>query len=148
MKKTPYKGNYKLQPTQHNSIAQMYQTGNYTTEYIAKSYDISIRQVQRIAKKLGVIRTQAEANKIAAPLKHYHHVPEHLKVKRKHISQRTRFEVISNHLFCSTCGLTVKDGIRLEVDHIDENPTNNDLSNLQVLCNNCNQGKSHSNRYS
>ena len=149
MRKTPYKGNYKLIPNQHDSIAKMYQSEKYTTEYIAKTYNISTRQVQRIAKKLGVIRSLAEANKTAAPLKHYHHVPKHLRVQRKQISQKLRFTMISSHPYCSWCGSrpSNNNGTRLEVDHIDNNPLNNELSNLQVLCGSCNTGKSHLDRF-
>lgn len=147
MTKTPYKNNYKLIPYQHKSIAEMYKSGKFTTEYIAKTYQVTTRQVQRIAKNAGVIRTLAEANKSAAPLKHYHHVPEHLRVKRKQITQKVRYQVITAHPYCAVCGMRPGDGIRLEVDHIDNNPTNNDLDNLQVLCAACNTGKSHLSRF-
>ncbi len=125
----------------------MYKSCKFTTEYIAKLYGVSVRQVQRIARNGGVIRDIAEANRVAAPLKHYHHVPIELRVKRKQISQKVRFQTISSHPYCSTCGGRVSDGFRLEVDHIDENPTNNDPSNLQVLCGSCNLGKSHLARF-
>lgn len=125
----------------------MYRSRQYTVEYISKLYGVSLRQVQRVARNAGVIRTLAEANRVAAPLRHYHHVPLELRVKRKSITQKVRFQVLSGHPFCNLCGKKPKDGIRLEVDHIDENPTNNNLSNLQVLCNKCNQGKSHLARF-
>jgi len=147
MTKVLYKGNYKVDPKQHASIARLYASGDFTVEYIAKTYGLSLRQIQRIATKFGVIRTQAEANRVAAPLKHYHHIPAELKVKRKQLSQKTRFQVISGHPFCTVCGMRPGDGIRLEVDHIDENPANNELSNLQVLCGKCNAGKSHIKRF-
>jgi 5-methylcytosine-specific restriction endonuclease McrA len=147
MKKTPYKGNYKVLPEQHKSIAQLYDSGKYTTEYIAKTYNISTRQVQRIAKSRGVIRTNAEANKSAAPLKHYYSVPQHLRVQRKQLSNKLRYKLINDSPFCCVCGFTIGDGIRLEVDHIDNNPMNNDLTNLQVLCNLCNKGKSDLDRF-
>lgn len=130
----------------HYAVKQLYKSGQYTTEYIAKLYNISTRQVQRIARIEGVIRTQAEANRVAAPLKHYHKVPNELKIKRKHLTRKLRYKLISEHPYCATCGLSVKDGIRLEVDHINENPHDNDLKNLQVLCNMCSQGKYHFNR--
>lgn len=135
------------QKTKEAGIVAMYRSGKYKTETIARNYNLTERSVQRIATKYGVIRTQAEANRLIAPLKHYHHVPEHLRVTRKHISRKIRYNIIANHPFCSTCGAKPTDGIKLEVDHIDENPYNNELTNLQVLCNICNYGKSVLNRF-
>lgn len=143
-----YKGNYsKLTPELHQAIAKLYASGTFTTEKLARQYGVTTKTIQRIAKKHGVIRSQAEANRIIAPLKHYHTIPIELRVKRKHISAKLRFQTISNHPYCSVCGSRPLDGIRLEVDHIDENPLNNDPANLQVLCGGCNKGKSHLSRY-
>lgn len=143
-----YQGNYKkLSPKLHEAVAKLYASGLYTTEQLAKQYNVSTRQIQRIAKNKGVIRTLAEANKIAAPLKHYHTIPIDMRVKRKHISQRIRYETIAAHPYCNNCGMRPDDGIRLEVDHIDENPMNNNPDNLQVLCDMCNKGKSHASRF-
>lgn len=131
----------------HHGVLALYKSAQYTTEQIAKNYSITTREVQRIAKKYGIIRTLAEANRVAAPLKHYHSVPLELRVKRKQISQKQRYIAISSHPFCTMCGMKPSDGIRLEVDHIDENPSNNEPINLQVLCGSCNAGKSHVARF-
>ncbi len=124
-------------------IVALYKSGKYTTEQIAKNYSISPRQVQRIATKYGIIRTQAEANKLIAPLKNYKTIPAEFKVKRKYITNKLRFEIINKHPYCTVCGMRPNDGVRLEVDHIDNNPTNNTRDNLQVLCTKCNTGKWH-----
>ena len=131
----------------HGGISRLYASGKFTTEQIAKQYSISTRQVQRIAKKTGVVRTQAEANRTIAPLKKYKKIPKEYRVKRKHLTQKQRYLILSKQGYCTVCGMTPAQGIRLNVDHIDENPENNDPSNLQVLCNNCNQGKSHAHRF-
>lgn len=131
----------------HMGVIALYKTGEYTTEQIARNYSISPRQVQRIAKQYGVIRTLAEGNRTAAPHKHYHKLPKELKVQRKHLTRKKRYSVISGHPYCVNCGMRPDDGARLEVDHIDNNPTNNEDSNLQVLCQPCNIGKSHLDRY-
>lgn len=131
----------------HQTIARIYKSGKVTTENIAKQFLLTPRQVQRICKNAGVIRSQAEANRIAAPLKNYRTVPDEFKVKRKHITSKIRYQVISSHPYCAVCGMRPNDGVRLEVDHIDEDPTNNILSNLQVLCTKCNTGKSHVARF-
>lgn len=141
-------GNFsKLNPELHSAIARLYKTGDYTVENLAKQYNVTTRTIQRIAKKNGVIRTQAEANKIAAPLKHYRTIPLSMRAPRKSISQKLRFELVTSHPFCTLCGMRPSDGVRLEVDHIDENSTNNDMSNFQILCTLCNVGKSHEARF-
>ena len=146
--KAKYQGNYKkLTPELHKAIASLYATGNYTTEQLAKQYNVTVRTIQRIARKYGVIRTQAVANKLMAKHKRYHTIPIELRVKRKQISQKTRYIMISTHPYCTLCGQPAGQDIRLEIDHIDENPMNNNLSNLQVLCSSCNTGKSHLARF-
>jgi 5-methylcytosine-specific restriction endonuclease McrA len=124
-----------------DNIIKRYLSGRETTEAIAASYGLSTRHVQRIVKKAGVVRTLAEGNRNAAPLRNYHTLPEELKKRRKHLSRKQRYEVLSKQPWCTLCGKRASDGIRLEVDHIDEDATNGDPSNLQVLCQLCNGGK-------
>lgn len=131
----------------HEGVAALYKSGKHTTEQIAKNYSISPRQVQRIATKYKIIRSQAEANRVAAPLKNYHTIPFDLRVKRKQLTNKLRYELIAAQPYCSNCGQVAGEGIRLEIDHIDENPENNDRTNLQVLCSKCNNGKSQLSRF-
>lgn len=123
-------------------IADEYARFTMTVEKLAIKYNISTRSIQRIAKAKGVVRTIAEANKIAAPFKNYegHKVPEHLKKKRKSIPQWLRYKTLRAHPWCKVCGAT---GMicPLQVDHIDGDATNNNESNFQVLCMECNYGK-------
>ncbi len=60
-------------------------------------------------------------------------------------SQKTRCDgnLIKKEV-CSSCGST--EIHRLEVDHIDGNPNNNDKDNLQVLCSDCHKAKTKRNR--
>lgn len=44
--------------------------------------------------------------------------------------------------YCEKCGSTEK----LEIDHIDANRSNNELSNLQTLCNSCHKIKTIQNK--
>ena len=127
----------------HKGIARLYASGEYTTTHLAEIYGVTPKTIQRIARKYGVIRTLTEANKLMAPLKHYRKLPPEAYKKRKHLLARVRYQLLKEHPFCTVCGAKE----RLEIDHIDNDPTNNDLSNLQVLCDLCNAGKSHLDMY-
>lgn len=133
----------------NKGIVALYISGNYTTQQIANNYHITPKSVQRVVKLAGVIRTQAEANKVAAPLKDYsrHRIPPELRVKRKQLSLKKRTQILIAHPYCVVCGSRPDDGVRLEVDHIDNDPANNADDNLQVLCMKCNQSKSHLDRF-
>jgi len=60
---------------------------------------------------------------------------------RKGLRSKVRYEVLRANPYCSLCGRTAHDGVRLEIDHMDGNPMNNNRSNLQILCQECNIGK-------
>lgn len=132
--------NIKTTAVQRKQIAKMYEIGEHTTEQIAVKYNISARQVQRIAKSFGVLRTAAQSNKAIVHLKDYS--------KRKNGKNRSylpidiRYSLLTEHPYCSICGRTADDDIQLEIDHRDEDPSNNMLENLWVLCDLCNKGKS------
>lgn len=122
-------------------IAQRYKQYDTTVERLAHEYNLTVKSIQRIANKYNVIRTQSDANKQSARLKVYPKKPEHLKVKRKQLTSAVRYQVLSTSNGCIICGLSRKEGAILHVDHIDNNPQNNDIVNLQVLCSDCNLGK-------
>lgn len=46
---------------------------------------------------------------------------------------------------CEFCGFKAIVPAQLDVDHIDGDRTNNDISNLQTLCANCHRLKTHMN---
>ena len=124
-------------------LANRYKDGEHSAK-LATEYGISARQVQRIVKELGVNRTISESYTLAIKQGRmkYYHKPEHLKKKRKTIGEKLRYAILTRDNFsCVLCGKRARDGVRIEVDHIDEDATNNDESNLQVLCNLCNKGK-------
>ena len=67
------------------------------------------------------------------------------KSTRKRVPTRLRYETLKKHNFqCQSCGATVEDGAKLEIDHIKpaSKGGTNDPDNLQVLCKDCNLGKS------
>lgn len=47
---------------------------------------------------------------------------------------------------CSKCGFIPEDMCQLDVDHIDGNHKNNDITNLQTLCANCHRLKTKINK--
>lgn len=49
---------------------------------------------------------------------------------------------------CELCGFVPQHPCQLDVDHIDGNPTNNSIENLQTLCANCHRLKTHINKES
>ncbi len=61
MRKTDHERNRK--------IADAYTSGDFTTIHIASTFGLSRRRVQQIARDHGVVRTQAEGNRVATPLK-------------------------------------------------------------------------------
>jgi len=146
MKKTKYAGNFKLSPDLHKVIARLYASGDYTTEALAKIYGVSVRQIQRIAQKCGVLRTLAESNKLMAKHKNYRTIPQEFRVKRKQLTNRVRYDLLMIQPYCTLCGMRAEDGVQLEIDHIDNDPCHNTNDNLQVLCTVCNNGKYHSSR--
>lgn len=140
---TPTKTFLYLQIGVEQDILNHYKNVTMTTEALANKYNVTPRTIQRLVKKHGLSRTVAEANKAIAHLKDYssNRLTDDQKVKRISIKRTTRYAMIANHPYCATCGSKPSDGIRLEIDHIDNNPSNNTPINLQVLCMYCNQGK-------
>lgn len=131
------------EPTRDERIVGLYK-GLLPASEIAKQFDVSERQVQRIVKAAGVSRTQSESYRLAIKQGRmkYYKKPDHLKVKRLALSVKLRHEILKRDGFaCVQCGSTPKDGIRLEIDHKDSDIRNNLPDNLQVLCNLCNRGK-------
>jgi 5-methylcytosine-specific restriction endonuclease McrA len=69
------------------------------------------------------------------------------KQKRQPIKPSLRFEILKRDNYrCQMCGVTAKDGAALEIDHITPvaKGGGNNADNLQVLCRDCNAGKSDS----
>lgn len=136
--------NRKLSDEQRKQVAKLYEIGKTTTWDIAKRFDISPRQVQRIAKNAGVIRPQDVANKVAAPLKDYSSAKTGR--KRSFVPLQVRYDILADHPYCSICGRTADDHVRLEIDHRNNDNSDSSLDNLWVLCDMCNKGKYWSNR--
>lgn len=63
----------RLEPRNHD-ICVLYASGKFTTEQIAKSKSLNVRQIQRIAAQGGVIRSLAQSNRVMARLKSTHRI--------------------------------------------------------------------------
>ena len=106
--------------------------------------NISVRQIQRIIKEMGVSRTIGDAfrNAVKRDRVHFAYVKD--KVKRLTLSPKLRYQVLERDGFkCVKCGSNNV----LEVDHIDEDKNHSVIENLQTLCHQCNQGKSLVHRF-
>jgi len=71
--------------------------------------------------------------------------PEQRQLKREPIKPSVRFQVFKRDNYaCQMCGVTAADGAKLEINHITavSKGGQNDEDNLQVLCRDCNIGKS------
>ena len=64
--------------------------------------------------------------------------------KRRYKKKRPYTRVKKN--YCETCGFVAVHSSQLDVDHIDGNKHNNDVSNLQTLCSNCHRLKTYLNK--
>lgn len=111
---------------------------------------VSLRQVQRIVKKFGLMRTKSEAFRLAIKKgrKRYKKLGPGKSAKefRKGITLTLRFAAFKRDRFkCTICGHDVKDGIKLEVDHVVRpiNGGKNILENLRTICSACNIGRWH-----
>ncbi len=137
----------KISPFAKQKIHELYTQKQLSAREIVETLGItiSIRQIQRILKQDGLIRTPGDAFRLAVTQGKvtYYHKPEHLKAKRKTFSMKQRYRIFTrDHFTCQACGMTPKEGIRIEIDHKNEDATDNRDENLQAFCNLCNTGKS------
>lgn len=127
-----------------NIIIDMYKQGKSSNQiYEECNCGVSVRQIQRIIKLSGIMRSQSESYRLAIKVGRmkYKRLPKELLKQRKGIPIILRYKVMSKYGFkCCKCGATAKDD-KIEIDHKDDNPSNNNINNLQVLCSSCNRGK-------
>lgn len=132
-------------------ILELYKNGMSTHE-IGESLNlpVSLRQVQRIIKKFGLMRTKSEAFRLAIKKgrKKYKRLGPGMSAKefRKGITLTLRYAIFKRDRFrCTLCGHDVEDGVKLEVDHIVRpiDGGKNIFGNLRTICSACNIGRWH-----
>jgi hypothetical protein len=78
--------------------------------------------------------------------------PTRLKKKQYGWSCRNKYNQYRSRQFknkkdyCESCGFIAEHRSQLDVDHIDGNHNNNDMTNLQTLCANCHRLKTQNNK--
>lgn len=130
-------------PESTNEQMQLLYTQGLSAREIKEELDLtlSIRQIQRRLKKLGIIRTSVDAFRLAVANGKvtYHKNPN--KIARKAVSLKMRMKILERDDYrCVLCGAG-SGFTRLQVDHVDNNKNNNVEDNLQTLCEECNHGK-------
>lgn len=125
----------------NQQIIKLYTSGTTTTEQIAKQFSVTPRTIQRIAKAEGVVRTVAQANAIAAPLKKYKNltIPKKIQEYKKTLTYQMRKNIldrIGNHV-CSKCGIERYGGCIFEVVFHSQNHYDFSPENTAAICRNC-----------
>lgn len=125
-----------------NLLIKLYKEGLSSIEIKERlDINISVRQIQRLIKEEGITRDRSQAfiNAIKKGRMTFHTNPN--KIIRKRLQNKIRYQVFETYGWkCCLCGNTAKNS-RIEIDHIDNNKNNNEVDNLQVLCEECNKGK-------
>lgn len=135
-------------------IKEMYLAKEMSAEEISNDLEgktgikITNRHLQRLLRKLGIIRSFSDAFNLAIKKgrKSYAHLKKSIKSSelRKGINLKLRYEVMQrDHFRCILCGQNVADGSVLVIDHIIPvvKGGNNNPANLRTLCRACNHGK-------
>lgn len=133
----------------HEQVKKLYIDG-YSAQEIIDLLKIKTtpRSIQRLVKKWGISREVGDAfrNAIARGRVRYVKKDLALLTKRSRLKPGLRYKILERDNFrCRLCGCDASKSL-LEVDHIDNDATNNDESNLQTLCYECNIGKPTENR--
>jgi hypothetical protein len=102
---------------------------------------VTARSVQRWIKQMGITRSVGDSFRLAVKKGR---VPWHFKKIKKHrtkLNPKLRYQVLKRDGFtCVLCGRRSPRCI-LEVDHVNNQPDDNRIDNLRVLCHDCNRGR-------
>jgi len=133
---------YYLSKNKQEEIYMLYNEGFSPPEIKEKlGLKLAVRTLQRWLKFWGISRTAGDAYRLAVSQGKvtYHYTPN--KKKRKTINHKLRTFILERDQYtCVKCGNT-KNEERIQIDHIDNNPSNDSINNLETLCEPCNKGK-------
>lgn len=123
------------------AIVQAYKSGSFLTKQIASTYGISPRSVQRIVKKWGAARTQAEGNQVAGPLGPRHRIRKKGKSKENQLANM-RVIVIAvlkeqgrDFSMCELCRTFIPSG-KYQLHHTKYDGAT--IKDLKIVCQQCN----------
>jgi hypothetical protein len=135
---------YSMRQEDIEQIIELYKQGNSSQEIKDElKLPQTVRSIQRRLAKLGLIRNRKDSFLLAIKKGRvlYQKNPQKKLPRRLHIKTTTRLEILRDFNYrCVYCGNTSNDS-RLQIDHIDEDASNNKKENLQILCEPCNKGK-------
>lgn len=132
---------------QREDIIDLYQEGSSGQE-IKETMRLkqTVRSIQRVVHNEGISRPIGEAFRNAIKRGRIRYVLKEKRVHRTKLNPTLRYKILDRDNFkCVKCGATAKDDL-IEVDHKDNNPSNQDPNNLETLCHRCNFGKPSPNR--
>lgn len=87
-----------------------------------------------------------ECSKVYIGQNYYDNNKEKFSIKSRESREKNHPYKKYKKKFCEDCGFFAKYSCQLDVDHVDGNHYNNDLSNLKTLCANCHRLKTYLNK--
>lgn len=132
---------YWIEEEHKPQIIKLYKEGNSSQEIKdLLKLEVTVRSIQRYIKQQGISRTVKESFQLAIKKGRVSYEKSPQK-RKKRTRLMIRYQVLERDNFkCVKCGKTSTQ-TQIEIDHINEDPSDNRLENLQTLCEWCNKGK-------
>lgn len=127
---------------QISTIKELYLSGMSAQEIKDKlNLPQTVRSIQRQVKKFGLSRSVGESYRNAISRGRVKWAYKENKKFRTRLNPSLRFKILERDNYkCVLCGATAENS-NLEIDHINNNPSDNREENLRTLCHDCNFGK-------
>lgn len=124
--------------------AQAHKQSLVKAEADHRAAEAKIKEYQRQQREKEKAQKKAEKQKNMTPEQIAHR--EFIAEQRRLMTDSLRYDIMRRDGFrCQLCGMTVKDGVKLHVDHVIpvSKGGKTEPSNLRTLCERCNLGKSN-----